>query len=230
MPALRVDLDTTGTIGQLIKADKSEIYSLDGTGDDDAHNLYAPFYRAYIPAANKSGTSGVAAAEGNNFPGFVNEERVYDYWDVLLPESYENPDNTCRNPLGQIYKGSAGISGVTLYTDEHGEAWAMYDPNVDPLVGGFDIVETVFGNNIKCDLSPGVAGVERISARGFYPEQPALGIPFADVLTKTVHHEASKTLTCEPKTGFDGILCTETITDLAGNPLPGAKFARERPR
>ena len=76
MPALRVDLDTTGTIGPLIKADKSDVYSLSGNGASDgavAHNLYAPFYKAYIPAANRSGTSGVAGTFGNNFPGFVTE-------------------------------------------------------------------------------------------------------------------------------------------------------------
>ena len=113
---------------------------------------------------------------------------------------------------------------MTLYTDEHGEAWAMYDPNVNPLTGGFALNPTVAdANNRKCDLSPGVAGVETISARGFYPEQPALGIPFEKSLTKTVYHEASKTLTCVPKMGFDGIICTETITDLAGNPLNGAR-------
>ena len=178
MPALRVDLDTTGTIGQLIKADKSNIYSKDGLGSSTANNLYAPFYKAYIPAVSGPGTSGVAGAAGNNFPGFQGGG-WYDYWDTLLPESYRNPDNTCRNPLGQIYRGSAGTSGVTLYSDEHGEAWAQFDPNVNPRTGGFDIAETVFGNNIKCDLSPGVAGVETITARGFYPEQPALGIPFA---------------------------------------------------
>ncbi len=226
MPALRVDLDTTGVIGQLIKADKSDVYSLDGTGSVTGRlgaNLYAPFYKAYIPAAEKSGTSGVSGAEGNNFPGFVTRDNTYDYWDVLLPEASSNADNTCRNPLGQIYVGRSGVTGITLYTDEHGEAWAMYDPDVDPLVGGFDLPETVADTtNRKCDVAPGVAGVERISARGFYPEQPALGIPYPETLVKTVYHEGSKTLSCAPKTGFDGIICTETITDLAGNPLRNA--------
>jgi hypothetical protein len=227
MPALRVDLDTTGTIGQLIKADKSNVYSRDGTGSTTgalAHNLYAPFYKAYVPAANRSGTSGVAGTYGNNFPGFVTDDRTYDYWDTLLPESYDNADNTCRNPLGQVYQGSSGVSGVTLYTDEHGEAWAMFDPNVNPSWGGFDLPETVADvNNRKCDVSPGVAGVETITASGRYPEQPATGIAFDKPLTKTVFHEGSKTLTCAEKVGFGGIICTETITDLAGNPLPGAK-------
>ena len=221
MPALRVDLNTTGTIGQLIKADKSAVYSKDGLGSSTAHNLYAPFYQAYIPAVSGPGTSGVAGTAGNNFPGFQTDG-PYDYWDTLLEEEYSNPNNTCRNPLGQIYIGSSGVSGVTLYTDEHGEAWAMYDPKINNLTGGFDIAETVFGSNIKCDLSPGVAGVETISAVGKYPEQPALAIAFPNTLTKTVLHEASKTLTCAPKTGFDGIVCTETITDLAGNPIAGA--------
>ncbi len=220
MPALRVDLDTTGTIGILTKADKSDVYSRDGgRAMTIAHNLYAPFYKAYIPAAFLSGTSGVAGAEGNNFPGFQGYG-LYDYWDTLLREEYTNPPNTCKNPLGNTYRTSSGVGGVTLYTDEHGEAWAMFDPNVDPILGGFPLTPTVADQtNRKCDLSPGVAGVEHISAVGKYPEQPALAIPFPQVLTKTVHHEASKTLVCAPKTGFDGIICTETITDLAGNPL-----------
>ena len=207
----------------------------EGNGASDgavAHNLYAPFYKAYIPAANRSGTSGVAGTFGNNFPGFVTDGRPYDYWDTLLQETYTNPANTCRNPLGQIYHGSSGIRGVTLYTDEHGEAWAMYDPNVNPLTGGFDLPETYAGtSNVQCDVSPGVAGVETISARGFYPEQPALGIPFDKSLTKTVYHEGSKTLTCVNKPGGDpndGAVCTETITDLAGNPLNGAPVPIQR--
>ena len=51
------------------------------------HNLYAPFYKAYVPAAGPSFTfsdrSGVAGAfVSNNFPGYQNSG-VYDYYDLV---------------------------------------------------------------------------------------------------------------------------------------------------
>ena len=77
-----------------MKADKSDVYSLDGEGSvtgADPHNLYAPFYMAYIGAAGWiSGTSGVAHTPGNNFPT-VRRASDYDYWDTLLEEPYSNP-------------------------------------------------------------------------------------------------------------------------------------------
>ena len=56
MPALRVDVRiAAGGIGSLEKADKDDIYVRDRTlPDNTPHNLYAPFYEAYIPAAGPS--------------------------------------------------------------------------------------------------------------------------------------------------------------------------------
>ena len=68
MPALRVDVRiAAGGIGSLEKADKDDIYVRDRTKPDNTpHNLYAPFYEAYVPAAGPSFTfsdrSGVAGA------------------------------------------------------------------------------------------------------------------------------------------------------------------------
>ena len=83
MPALRVDVRiAAGGIGSLEKADKDDIYVRDRTkADNTPHNLYAPFYKAYVPAAGPSFTfsdrSGVAGAfVSNNFPGYQNSGRV----------------------------------------------------------------------------------------------------------------------------------------------------------
>ncbi len=89
MPAARIDLtiapnkhdgkDIDG-VGSFGKTDKSNLYSADrspnanaGSGHDYSHNLYAPFYSAYVPAtgapdAEASGTDGLP---GNNFPGYL---------------------------------------------------------------------------------------------------------------------------------------------------------------
>ena len=84
MPALRVDvnLSADSTVGTLSKADKSDIYSRDGTGSSTggtAHDLYAPFYKALIPAAlpgegsilSDSGDVGRCRHASNNFTGFL---------------------------------------------------------------------------------------------------------------------------------------------------------------
>ena len=105
-----------------------------------AHNLYAPFYKAYIPAANRSGTSGVAGAFGEQLPGLRQRRGARHLRLLGYPPSggLRNGDNNCNEPAraGRT-RAPTGISGVTLYTDEHGEAWAMYDPNLSPYVGGF---------------------------------------------------------------------------------------------
>ena len=113
MPALRVDLRiAAGGIGSLEKADKDDIYVRDqstpGVTDNTPHNLYAPFYEAYIPAAGPSilhsDRSGVAGHfVSNNFPGYQNAGK-YDFYD-LAGEWEEDPtrgDDTviCRDELG----------------------------------------------------------------------------------------------------------------------------------
>ena len=98
MPALRVDVRiAAGGIGSLEKADKDNIYVRDRTkADNTPHNLYAPFYQAYIPAAGPSADfsdrSGVAGAfVSNNFPGFQNDggvrllRHVSGEWTTIRP-------------------------------------------------------------------------------------------------------------------------------------------------
>ena len=90
MPALRVDVNigAGSTVGTLDKADKSEIYSRDGTGAGTAHNLYAPFYKAKIPAAtpfdrwNSSGVARGLLEQLHRLPRILRGRRVHDREDA----------------------------------------------------------------------------------------------------------------------------------------------------
>ncbi len=67
MPALRVDVKLgAGSIGSLEKADKEDIYITDETvAGGFPHNLYAPFYKAYIPAVGIAGCGEPAQCSGS---------------------------------------------------------------------------------------------------------------------------------------------------------------------
>ena len=98
MPAIetRIDLLSSSTIGALASASKEAIYLRNtSVGSGVAHNAYAPFYSAYIPAVGTSGSgpsvpyrdswegrSGVAGTWANNYPGFITDG-VYDYWNTF---------------------------------------------------------------------------------------------------------------------------------------------------
>ena len=80
MPAARVDVEiaanTPGGIngaGALEKADKTEVYSRDGNGTASPHNLYAPYYKQWIPATSAEDVNPRASGTDwfvqNNFPG-----------------------------------------------------------------------------------------------------------------------------------------------------------------
>jgi hypothetical protein len=233
MPALRVDVSigAGSNVGTLDKADKSLIYSRDGTGSGKAHNLYAPFYKAFIPAAlpnDRPDTSGVAGAISNNFTGFLGftgdpvytTEQVagiYDYWDTFTT-SYSRGYNSCYDVLGDPIPLPTGKTGVAVYTDEHGEAYVKYIPD-------HGIVLTPDSNG-RCDIyGPAPVGHSTISATSVYPDQPVLwdqGSKTSNVLTKTVNFASSKVLNCIPKSKNEAF-CVETIKDLWGNPVAGAK-------
>jgi hypothetical protein len=229
MPALRVDVRiAAGGIGSLEKADKDNIYVRDRTKPDEtAHNLYAPFYQAYIPAAgNDVDRSGVAGSfVSNNFPGFLSGG-VYDYY-TTYPFPFDDPtrgDDTviCRDELGNARPNITGADHVAVYTDEHGEAFVAYNPNT-----GF---RWNADSNGRCNLTPGTLGTATITAEAIYPDQPVLWDQASKVsnsLTKTVNSLASKTLACVPK-GLNEMFCVETILDVQGRPVPNAvvQFSR----
>ena len=85
MPAARIDVRLAGAVGALEKAEKHVLYSRNRTGvggtggiaANNAHNLYAPFYRAWIPATTAPQTSsGTHGAIANNFPGYQTDGRL----------------------------------------------------------------------------------------------------------------------------------------------------------
>ena len=232
MPALRVDVRiAAGGIGSLEKADKDDIYVRDRTKPDNAaHNLYAPYYVSWIPAAGPavlhSDRSGVAGHFlSNNFPGYQNSG-PYDFYDLAgaweEDPTRSDPRIICRDELGVPRPNIEGDDHVAVYTDEHGKAFVTYNPNT-----GFRFMAD---SNGRCDLSPGPLGTAAITAEGIYPDQPVLWDQLSkasNTLTKTVNSLARKTLSCVPK-GFNESFCVETILDIQGRPVSGAlvRFSR----
>jgi hypothetical protein len=218
MPALRVDvaLGAGSTVGSLSKADKSNIYSRDGLGTPSAHNLYAPFYQAYIPTVVPGGDgSGVAGSIANNFTGFLGDG-LYDYWDTFTVHT-RSGFNACNDVLGNPFPLPTGDDDVAVYTDEHGEAYVQFNPYVGAVLTP--------DSNGRCDIyHPGVLGTATITATSVYPDQPVLwdqGPKTSPAITKTVNSLANKTLACVPK-GTNEAFCVETILDAQGNPVEGA--------
>jgi hypothetical protein len=224
MPALRVDvsISSDSTVGALAKADKSDIYSRDGKGSTTGatpHNLYAPFYKALIPAADPGddpATSGVAGHASNNFTSFLGDG-YYDYWDVF-PIVTTSGYNGCKDVLGRWIPVPTGNQDVAVYTDEHGEAYVKFLPDVG--------IKLTPDTNGRCDIyGPAPVGHATISAVSVYPDQPVLwdGSPkTSNPLAKTVNFASSKVLSCVPKSTNEAF-CVESIKDLDGNPVAGAQ-------
>ena len=219
MPPLRVDFNLTAdSIGAFGKADKDDVYDSDNTRDQK-HDLYAPFYDAYIPAVpilgGALGHSGVAGSFANNFPGFIDQGR-YDYWSTYTQASREGY-NACLDVLGNNFKTPTGPSQVSVYTDEHGEAFVKFFPYrglfLSPDLNGL------------CDVyTPGEYGRATITATGFYPDQQPLWTTpgSSNSLLKVANHLANKTLVCLPK-ATNVAFCVETVTDFNGDPIEGVK-------
>lgn len=245
MPALRVDvsLSADSTVGTLSKADKSDIYIRDASMPASTpHNLYAPFYKAFIPAAlpgegniidGGPTTSGVAGHASNNFASFLGftdpssiwtteqAAGLYDYWDTFTL-NYSHGWNDCFDASGRPIPLPTGATSVAVYTDEHGEAYVQYNPYPG-------IVLTPDGNGL-CDIyNPGgsspTIGHSTITADSVYPDRVPnwdAGEKTSNPLAKTVNYASSKILDCIPKATNEAY-CVETILDPQGNPVKGAK-------
>ena len=123
MPAARIDVaiksnsggpaDISG-VGSLAAVDKSDIYSRDGNGGPGAGNLYAPYYRQWIPATAANDGTGITEAsgidgpqKGNNFDGFF-LNGLYENWDTFgLLKAYDGPTN-CNEFVS--FKKTLGIN------------------------------------------------------------------------------------------------------------------------
>lgn len=235
MPALRVDVALTNagadhSVGTLSKADKSAIYNRStpvygGTTADNAdpHNLYAPFYKAYVPAVlpflDFNTTSGVEGSIAGNYGPWLFAGE-YDYWDTISLDS-SNGYNDCRDVTGGWVSQPQGDTAVAVYTDEHGQAMVQFNPANEDGEG----IYLTPDSNGRCDVYTGsLTGTATIQAKSVYPaQQPAdpsnSGKPkLSDPITKTVNFIPSKTLNCVPK-GTNEAFCVESVTDFEGNPL-----------
>ncbi len=255
MPALRVDVSLTNAnadhaVGYLSKADKSLIYNRNpaayggnGANLDDStknqHLLYAPFYKALIPAVTPlfdlNTTSGVEGSLGepdwltwtsSENSSMDNSDGIYDYWDTFT-QDYTGGYNDCRDVTGSWISKPDNVetpgsgTDVSVYTDEHGEAMVQFNP-ANPDGEGINL--TPDGNG-RCDVYTGsLVGTATIQAESMYPaKQPSdpsnIGqAKLSNVLTKTVKFTPSKVLTCIPK-GKNEAYCVETVTDFEGNPV-----------
>ncbi|MDW5595988.1 hypothetical protein VSS74_16685 [Conexibacter stalactiti] len=235
MPALRVDLsiransgdptDSSG-IGTLEKVDKSIVYSRNGDGGSYAHNLYAPFYRAFIPAtAAGESSSGIdGPSHGSNFVGFLNSN-PYDFWDIAyVLRRATGGDTNCLRRDHDYRERPFGPQSVVVYTDEHGEAQVAFRPGVDAF---FDALVTPDRNN-GCDLQ-GIdpLGIAEISAIGRYPYQPVTDPDHSSgTLQQTVHSLFSKTLFYEPK-GTTAATANVRLVTAHAQDVDGSPFVRE---
>lgn len=252
MPAARIDVkiaansgddeDLSG-VGSLRKADKTDLYSRDGNGTPSRHNLYAPYYRQWIPATAQGSpeASGIDGPQrGNNFEGFF-LDGLYDNWDTFpLAWAHDGPTD-CN--LTVSWRRTLGINGgydvprrmpygpqtVAVYTDEHGEAQVEYRPGTGFY---FDNLATVMNDNRGCDLQDiDVLGTSDINAVARYPYQPVDDPPrTSSTIQKTVHSLFDKSLSYYPKgevTGSNTANGNARIVVAHANDIDGSPFSNE---
>jgi hypothetical protein len=244
MPAARVDVkiapnsgmsgDISGA-GALEKADKTEVYSRDGNGTDSAHNLYAPFYKQWLPAtaADDPAASGTDWFLSNNFPGAPSVK--YDNWDTFPLTTVIGTDTGCNRTVGfedeegdEPRQTPSGDQRVAVFTDEHGEAQVEFEP----YAGGFyydSVVGAVHNDNRGCDLQDvRTLGTASITAQAKYVGQPNdFPEPVSAPLVKTIGNEFDKSLAYYPK-GAGTANANARILVAHGQDVDGSPFAGER--
>jgi hypothetical protein len=245
MPAARVDVsiapnsgaptDISG-VGSLESADKTNVYSRNGNGSFVAHNLYAPFYAAWIPATSRPGlASGIdGPASGNNFTGFL-VDGIYDYWSIAdtLRTAVPSATTCLRRSDGEpAYRQTpAGAQSVAVYTDEHGEAQVEYNPGGSGGNGFYfdNLPGVIHNDNGGCDLEGiDVLGTSTITATARYPYQPVSDPDKTSApLTKKVHSLFTKTLSYYPK-GSGEANSNARIVVAHAQDIDGAPFAGEK--
>src|SRR3954471_1590726 len=166
MPAARVDFaitpnsgaatDISGA-GTLQALDKEDVFIRDAAaGHDASHNMYAPFYRAYIPAtrAELPGHAGIssgtdASDRTNNYPNYLTcnpddygdlggmphsgDDCSYPFWEkeLTLPSIVGGTTGCARrftNGTPEYRKSPTGDQAIVVYSDEHCEAMVQYVP------------------------------------------------------------------------------------------------------
>jgi hypothetical protein len=251
MPSARVDFviapnsggptDISGS-GTLQSLSKEDVYIHDpNVGHDAAHNLYAPFYSAYIPATladvGRQGiTSGTDAAGGsNNYPTTytcgvhppAGADCSYPYWekDATVSSVTGGPTRCARDFNGGTpdYRNSpTGDQGIVTYSDEHGEAMVQYVPGWDfyynSIIAANPGVLTPGGGCDLGDVYP--LGTAQVNAIARYPGSPVvLDVDkTSNPVTENVDNYFTKDVSCQAKgtSGSDLLsqICTADDIDI----------------
>jgi hypothetical protein len=217
MPAMQLNVsiapnsgaktDISG-VGEINGTDKQMVYSRDFLGTPSPHNLYMPFYNAFIPATaawvnEASGVDGPPQDNTGNFPGFLNTGNPYHYWDKVWTFAQNAAADTgClhrsdRSPSN--YQTPGEQTSIALYTDERGEAYATYSPEngfyFDSLINANPSIVNGDGGCDLQSLNGKSIGISSIDAKPVYPFGPVSQITTASPsVTKTVISKWSKTL------------------------------------
>jgi hypothetical protein len=211
-------------------------------GATTPHHLYAPFYRAYLPATLAPAdpfSSGIDGGFANNFNGFLNLDGnaladptgLYDYWDIAeeLSTSTAAPTKCLDRfvggiPVFQVTPGT-GPSSVATYSDEHGEARTGFLPGVGFFFDNFGILNA----NLGCDLA-GISplGTASITATARYPYEPVTAQPLvSNAVAKSVSSLFVKLIQCYPKgpSAFDQqtAVCVAHAQSITGAAITGER-------
>lgn len=262
MPALQINVGIEehlegglGGVGSLEEIGKETVYSRNFNPSNEAatateaHNLYNPYYAAYLPATMRpineaSGVDGVEG-RGGDFTGFLTDKQesaanhLYEFWNNLETTSSSVASETnClfrtygTEPAtgeGVHYKTPSGPTGETFYTDERGELYVAYSPG-----NGFyfdNLSEIKRSANGGCDLQAYLGreiGNSVITADPAYPYQ---GVSFqpepSDPLTKVVKSAWQKSLVDFPKSTTAGYETTTRIFVAQAKNIDGLGVAHE---
>jgi hypothetical protein len=207
-------------VGYLFPSFKSEVYSRDGKGTSLGHNYDAPFYHQYIPAttrpisaAGSSPYGGAGGAQPSGIDGSLDPDGfsgfwwngLYENWEFAYTASY-HPNSASKCLLHRTVPGDSltyrplpyGLSTVTVYTDEHGEADVNYVPGLGFY---FDNLGALKNSNGGCDLENiDPIGTADVTVTARYPYQPVTARdPAAAPVRYVVHSLFHKTLAAYAK-------------------------------
>jgi hypothetical protein len=212
-------------------------------GATTPHHLYAPFYRAYLPATLAPAdpfSSGIDGGFANNFNGFLNltgnaladPSGLYDYWDIAEELRTSTAAATsCLDRFGEVGQPifqqtpGTGPSSVATYSDEHGEARTGFLPGTGFFFDNFGILNS----NLGCDLA-GISplGTASITATARYPYESVTAQPLvSNAVAKSVSSLFVKLIQCYPKgpSAFDQMtaVCVAHAQGITGAAIVGER-------
>jgi hypothetical protein len=215
-------------------------------GATTPHHLYAPFYRAYLPATLAPAdpfSSGIDGGFANNFNGFLNltgnaladPSGLYDYWDIaeVLRTSTAAATNCLFRTIPVdgtsipifLQTPGDGPSSIATYSDEHGEARTGFLPGTGFFFDNFGILNA----NLGCDLA-GISplGTASITATARYPYEPVTAQPLvSNAVAKSVASLFVKLIQCYPKgpSAFDQqtAICVAHAQGITGAAIVGER-------